>query len=134
MGSAAGVPLSLEHQATVESRRRQLMASVFYKYVSSTAKEPAIERHSIALALDQWSWYWILLEASAVAMTTAAIAMCFGGFSLGFWLLVAVLVAQWFLLYLRRLCVRYAQDQIKQILVDPTRKREIELVFRALHH
>ena len=132
MASASGISLSLNQQAAVEAKRRDLMGQVFYKYASSTAKEPPIDRHNIIMALDQWSWYWIITEAAAVATITAFISVWFGGFVMAFWLLFAVLLALWLLQYLRIRSVRYSQDQIKLILEDTDRKDAVSMAFRAL--
>jgi hypothetical protein len=132
LASASGATLSLNQQSAVEAKRRALMGQVFYKYVSSTLNEPAIDRHNIFMALDQWSWYWIVLEAAAIAIATAIVASYFGDFALGFWLLAGVLAASWLTKLLRERSVRYAHDQIRMILEDPTRKNEVSMVFSAL--
>jgi hypothetical protein len=132
LAAAAGVSLSLNQQAEVEKKRRELMGKVFYSYASSTPDKSVIDRHNVTMALDQWSWYWIVLEAAAVAFATAVFAACLGGFALGFWLVLGILASVWLLQYLRSRSVRYARDQLKQILEDDTRKEAIARVFRAL--
>lgn len=132
MAAAAGVRLSIEQQGQVEVKRRELMGQVFYKYVSSTATAAVIDRHVITMALDQWSWYWIVVEAAAVALTTSAVGAWFGATVLAFWLLVGVLGALWVLPHLRKQSVRYAQDQIKLILEDSAREETVSKAFRAL--
>ncbi|MCL4797897.1 MAG: hypothetical protein KJZ84_25260 [Bryobacteraceae bacterium] len=132
MASAAGVALSLPQQACLHTQRRELMDRVFYKYVSSAAENPAIDRHNIIMALDQWSWSWIALEAAAVAVLAVIPSLVFGQFELAFWLLASVLIIIWLLQYLRKLSVGYAEDQIRLILEDDGRKDAVAEVFRAL--
>lgn len=132
LASASGKALSINQQAAVETKRRDLMGQVFYKYASSTSKEPAVDRHNITMALDQWSWYWIVLEAAAVASTTALVSVWFRDFRLGFWCLVGVLGASWLTQLLRAHSVRYARDQIKLILEDEDRRKAVFQVFDAL--
>jgi hypothetical protein len=52
------------------------MGACFYKYASST--KPELDPHTITLALDNWSWYWILLEAISLGVPTAAVLFAFG--------------------------------------------------------
>lgn len=44
-------------------KRHNVMDEIFYEYASSDSKKSKIDRQAIDLALDQWSWSWILLEA-----------------------------------------------------------------------
>ncbi len=132
MAAAAGVSLSFDQQAAVEKQRRDLIGQVFYRYVSSTAAQPAIDPHNITIALDQWSWYWIILEVAAVAFVTAAVSVLFGSYALAYWLVAGILAAVWLLQYLRTRSIRYAQDQVKLILMDSSRKDAVAKAFRAL--
>lgn len=48
-----------------DSKVYQIMEDCFYKYASST--KPQIDQHSIILALNEWCWFWILLDTLIVS-------------------------------------------------------------------
>ena len=52
---------SLDQKAT-----NAIMSQVFYKYASST--NPVIDSHSIILTLNEWCWYWILLDSTLILL------------------------------------------------------------------
>lgn len=66
MALVAGTPLSLEQQEKIRERRHVLMNNVFYKYASSSPGKTQIEQHAVTMALDQWTWYWICVEAMCI--------------------------------------------------------------------
>jgi len=57
--------------ARITRQRDRLMDQVFYQYVSSTRHPGEIDSHLIEGALDQWSWFWCLLETAALLTLTA---------------------------------------------------------------
>lgn len=117
----------------LNERRTELMARVFYKYVSATPGKAVIDSHYITLALDQWSWYWIVLEGLTLTFFTSLILLFSGDATLSAILLIIVLIAGVTLLpWITKLCARYALDEIEHIIADQDRKNEIEKVFRAL--
>ncbi|MBZ5618797.1 MAG: hypothetical protein LAQ69_08755 [Acidobacteriia bacterium] len=74
MAAASGAALPLDQQETVRNRRKVLMTKLFYQYASSSPRKSVIEQHAITMALDQWSWYWILVEASLLLFVPREIA------------------------------------------------------------
>lgn len=132
MAAASGAALSLDQQEKVREQREALMTKLFYRYASSSSEKSVVERHAITMALDQWSWYWILVEASTLLFATG-IALAFSGKSLlAVVLLVLVLLITWLLQAVRSLCEQYARDEVRQILDDENRRSLIESEFRAL--
>lgn len=111
--------------------RHDLMRKAFYQFASS--RSPQIDEHLIHQALDLWSWFWIVLEASVVFVVTglALVAaqvhevglITFGG---------AILVAMVGLPAIRQQCKRYAIAQVRAILVDPAREAIVRQAFAAL--
>lgn len=130
LGSAS--PLSMLKIHKVTEQRGRLMAEVFYKYASSKAKEPQIDRHLIEMALDQWCWYWILIEANVVILISSVILIVAGHYraaSAGLCLFVLIIGS---LQPLRKKCALYAREEVGAILGDVKRRTEIAEVFNGL--
>jgi signal transduction histidine kinase len=108
------------------------MRAVFYKYASSSAEKPLVDKHDIQHALNVWSWFWVLVEAVTYFGTGAIIAWWLGPRALAraFSIIVVVLLITALLLRLR--LPRYARPQIDCIAADPTATADIKKVFDAL--
>ena len=109
------------------------MDDVFYRYASGTPGKAVIDPHYIILALDQWCWYWIVLEATFVAFVLGVIFLCTKRFTLAAGLFLGVLVALGCLdLIQHHQCAAYAFREVEEILTDAQRKAAIVAVFRGL--
>ncbi len=131
MASKVGVNLASKRQE-VREHRRELMGNVFYRYASSDPARSAIDHHHVVLALDQWSWYWVILETLAL-LTICTVALLLGG---RFVAALITLFVAWLgvglLKPVRSACVRYAQTEVEEIVNDASRAQTIRGVFRAL--
>lgn len=116
----------------IKNNRKDLMKKVFYKYASSDPDKALIESHYITMALDQWSWYWIVLEAISILFITSIALSFFSKFFISFILTLLVLVGIGFLQLVKFQCSKYALQQVEQIISDNTRKLEVQGVFNAL--
>jgi hypothetical protein len=132
MALASGATLSIEQVRRLRERRREFMGLVFYKYVSSTKDKAEIDRHAITIALDQWAWYWILLEACFFALVTSIVLIIVGHLAPAVWLLLAILTAQGLLLMSRGLSVGFALDEVALVLSERDRREDIARAFRAI--
>ncbi|MEW5870751.1 MAG: hypothetical protein AB1894_15870 [Chloroflexota bacterium] len=133
------IPMSLLSEANLTSNeierikhdRKNIMRDVFYKYATSGGKE-VIDKHYITMALDQWTWFWILLEGSVLLVITAAISYFYKDAFSTSWLLFIVLVSTIVMYFSYNQSVVYAEDEIKLILENDERKMAIKGVFDAL--
>jgi hypothetical protein len=132
MAQEAGVQLSPILETKLRRKRRDLMSAVFYKYASGGTGKAVIDDHYVTMALDQWAWFWIVLEG-VVTLSLAAIVLVFTEnlLAAGIILLVVagscgLMVCSW------GISVRYAQDEIHEITKDGVRKQDIAAVFNAL--
>lgn len=116
----------------IKTKREDLMYATFYKYASSTPGKAVIDSHYITMALDQWTWYWILLEAATLATLCALALFVAGQYWIAALLLMGVLAAAWLLQFIRYYCAEYALQQVEQILSDPARQQAIGAEFSAL--
>jgi hypothetical protein len=110
--------------------RDHLMNTVFYRYAGSSS--PKISQHYITMALDTWTWFWILTEMEVLALFAVLLLL----FSRAFVHAAAVLGAMWLCLLamgvLRRSCAHHAHIEVEQILEDESRHREIRAAFDAV--
>jgi hypothetical protein len=63
LAKRVGSAITKDKEAKIAQRRDELMHSVFYKYASSRANNPLVDKHDIEHALNQWCWFWVLVEA-----------------------------------------------------------------------
>jgi hypothetical protein len=109
-----------------------LMHALFYKYASSRAENPLVDKHDIEHALTAWSWFWVFVEGVAYFGAGAVVAYLVGSRNLavGF---AAVSIALVVLALVQRARLnRYARPQIDTIASDPTAAYEIKSRFDAL--
>jgi hypothetical protein len=132
MATASGATVSPDQIRSLKQNRNSLMYKVFYKYASSTKGKAVIDSHYITMALDQWSWYWIVLELAFLALLVAATLAGTKQYELAMWFLTGILVVIGLLQAIRKLCSDYALQEVEAILDDSTRRLEVAEVFRAL--
>jgi hypothetical protein len=128
----SGATLTLDQLAKLDARRNDLMGQVFYAYASSDLAKCKIDTHNVTMALDQWSWYWIGLEAMMIVGLSGAAFYLIGDYfasGTAAWVVVAGLGA---LHWIRTSCRRYALDQIHLILKVNGAKDAIRQAFSAL--
>ena len=63
LAALVGENLSSRQKEAATAARSNLMRQVFYRYASSRADSPLVDKHEIEYALDQWSWFWVCVEA-----------------------------------------------------------------------
>ena len=111
--------------------RHDIMQRAFYRFASSRA--PQIDEHLIHQALDQWSWFWIGLDAAVVYAIAGFGLIACQAYTVGALTLGGALVgAAVGLPMIRRQCQRYAIAQVKSIVADPTRAAEVRQAFAWL--
>jgi hypothetical protein len=113
-------------------QRDELMHAVFYKYASSRAESPLVDKHDIEHALNAWSWFWVLVEAVLYFSAGAIIALCTGSpkIALAFGMVSVIVFVLGVLQHIR--LGKYARPQIKTIAADPTASYDIKRRFDAL--
>ena len=123
--------LGVKDHKRVYANRHRAMKLAFYKYASST--DPKIDKHNIFEALDNWAWFWVLVEFWFVIAVTGIALIFLNSLSIG--LIVFALATGIFLLlaplYLFQ-CKKYAVVQIDDILDLPSARDEITKGLNAL--
>ncbi len=130
LAMATGYPQSESAYLKLKAARGVLMADTFYAYASSSA--PQIDKHLVTLALDNWSWYWILLEACLWMTLAWVCAMTFLAFGFALAVFTGFLLAQFAMAAIRKKAVSYARSQVDAILKDPSRAQAVRARLNAL--
>lgn len=134
LAAGAGVNLTAEDRAAVRARRVALMDSVFYRYASSGSDAPLIDAHLVRSALEQWSWYWCVVEACAIVAASAIVVLTTHDVTLVLYALVMLSGLQLLLEGLMYLCERHATREVTLILASHERRGEIAEAFRAVQN
>lgn len=132
MAGEAGIATPLKKIERLVEERRELMNEVFYVYASSSPEKAAIDRQMITMALDQWSWYWMLLEGSVIVLVCAIVLLLAGRAESAAWLFATFILFLAFMHGLMSLCIRYAQGEVKAITQDPARRGHVREVLGAV--
>lgn len=129
MAIKSGISLNSSRRKHIKQKRYELMRNVFYLYASST--EPKIDRHYINMALDNWCWYWILLEIRLMFIILCFVLLFLNAnksYTLG--LIIIVVLMTIISLKVSSSAKKCAKQEIDEILSDATRKSKVKGVFR----
>lgn len=117
----------------IRANRRELMRRAFYQFASSSPGASAIPEHYVHLALDQWSWYWVIVENSLMLLISASAYASLGHFGASTLTLAIILASLWILQGLRKRCSNHALEEVQQILSDSSRRDTVMGAFGAVH-
>jgi hypothetical protein len=124
--------VTLDKEAKIAQCRDELMHAVFYKYASSRADNPLVDRHDIEHALNAWSWFWVFVEAVFYFGMGAIVALWLGSRKLAL-IFTIVWIAFLLLAFTQRTRLNgYARPQIETIAGDPTASYAVKRKFDAL--
>lgn len=132
LAAATGTKLSTAQIQDLCKKRIGLMSKVFYQYVSSTPEKAKIDKHHITMALDQWAWYWMLVEANVVILVASVIFFVANEPKWTVELLALFLMVLLLLIYLKARCAVYARTEIDEILRLKGSTEAIRKEFSAL--
>lgn len=132
LAALVGVSLTADQKNGVRENRHALMRDVFYRYASSRAASPLVDKHDIEHALNVWSWFWVLVEATVYFSVAGVTALFLSSTALGItFLSVGVVTATAAKLSYRNLW-KYAFPQIKAISSDTLASTAVRTSFNAL--
>jgi hypothetical protein len=132
MAGEAGVAVSLEKLKRIAENRDVLMGDVFYRYASGTKGKAVIDEQMVTMALDQWSWFWMLLEAAAITLPCALSLMFLGRTEPAAWLLATFIMLLMLMRLVLPLCANYAHREVRAIVEDGNRRNQVRQVLGAL--
>ena len=132
LARGVGFPEDSKTAPRMSKSRQQLMEHVFYPYASSTDNNPAVGRHLVVMALEQWSWVWTCVEATVVCLLGALCLVIGYRADAAIPLLVAAVALCVVVLAMMPSCFSYARRQVEIIIADPGRRVAVRSVFDAL--
>jgi hypothetical protein len=132
LSQRVGAATTTKKEAQIREHRDDLMHTVFYKYASSGAKNPLVDRHDIEHALNAWSWFWVFVEAIVYFAVGAIIGFSFGSPQLGLGFVVVCAALVIFAVVQSFRLPRYARPQVASIANDPTAAYDVKNTFDAL--
>lgn len=112
------------------SDQKKLMYKIFYKYAGF--KDPVIDAQLVRTALDQWGWFWVFIESSAMLILFTVISFITNGWKISLFFLIVTIISSLISFFLMTSCQNAAKREIEAILDDNNRKIEIEKEFNAL--
>ncbi|MEX2299198.1 MAG: hypothetical protein WD715_17410 [Dongiaceae bacterium] len=132
LSQRVGSAVTKEKEMKITQHRDELMHAVYYKYASSRAAEPLVDKHDIEHALNAWSWFWVLVEAVIYFGVGAIIAWWLGSRNLLF-IFAIVSIALLVLAFAQRARLGgYSRPQIDAIAADPAAAYDVRTKFDAL--
>jgi hypothetical protein len=132
LAKLVGSTLTRDQLKTVRSKRDNLMRDVFYRYASSRAENPLVDKHDIEHALAAWSWFWVLIEAATFLAIAFIIAFSFGAKNLALWFLTVGVISAILAAAQHLRLGRYARPEIETIASDYTASHDVRAKFDAL--
>jgi hypothetical protein len=132
MISKIGIKLSEKQEKDIKTKRREIMSKVFYEYTSSTPNKCLIDPHYVTMALDQWTWFWITIEAQVITLLMGVVFIIYKHWTWSVMIVFVVLIVLLMQKEILHQCIRYAGDEINEILKDKGRENEIKNKFNAI--
>ena len=112
-----------------KSNCKKIMGKIFYKYASST--KPEIDEHNILLALNEWCWFWIILDTTILFLITSIWFLIVNYSCCNLLTVICILFVLLLSLWaIKKQAERYTKAEINEILSKPSRKKEIEEELR----
>jgi hypothetical protein len=132
LSQRVGSEITKDKERRIAQHRDELMHAVFYKYASSAADKPLVDKHDIEHALNAWSWFWVFVEAVFYFGVGAIIAWCLHSRDLAMTLTTVSFALLVTAFAQRARLGRYARPQIESIAADPTAAYDVKKRFDAL--
>ena len=104
---------------------KEILSKAFYKYASST--NPVIDQHYINLAINEWCWYWIVLDTTVLFLIIGILFLVIKWS--WFNLLVILAIFAFLLLTMKLIKLQaevYTKEEIRVIFSDKEREDEIK--------
>jgi hypothetical protein len=111
----------------LSSRRRAAMERTYYAYASF--EDPKISKALVLSAIDQWTWYWVLLESCVLLVAAGAVLLAFRSYGGASLILIALFLAILLFSTYYDVCGRLADAQIEEMVAEPERANKLKAEF-----
>lgn len=132
LAKLVGVNLAKRQLDEIIAKRETLMRDLFYRYASSRADNPVVDRHDIEHALAAWSWLWVFVEGIPLFTAAGIAAHLLHSHKLGVRFLIVACVLLLLAVIQQFRLAGYARAEIEAIASDPTAADRIRTAFNAL--
>jgi hypothetical protein len=122
------VDMGLRNQ--LKAKRQTAMQRMFYEYASF--EEPKISKALVLSAIDVWTWYWILLEATCLIILSSVVLVWVGAYGTSSALLALALLCVILFTTHSNVCGKKADEQIEEITSDGHRVAAIRDALSAI--
>jgi hypothetical protein len=130
MAERAGFTLTETCKEQLTADRKPAMYATFYPFAGFA--DPVIDRQLVRTAADNWSWFWVAVEAIFLGLVTLGILAFLTRWTHVAWLTVALVVLLGFVLFQWSVCRGGAAHQVQAILDDPDRKQTVRAYFAKI--
>lgn len=128
----SGANLRTQSVREIRRNRRNLMNQVFYTYATSTEGKEKIDRHLIQMALDQWAWFWVLVETLLVWSVSAIILLATQEYMVAAYVFLALGVLLFAAMIIYRMCEERALREVEAITASDSNRQAIAEAFREI--
>ncbi len=132
MAQKVGAKRTSQEREILLRHRSDLMRKVFYRYISVFSPERAIDEHYITMAMDQWTWFWVCIEAAFLCLLAVPIFLLAKDFIISIILIGAVLFLVLLMFLNWQQCKKWAEEEINELLRDEGRRSSVKQEFDAL--
>lgn len=132
LASLSGANMDSDKIRKIKSNRGLIMHNIFYKYASSTESRCLIDHHSVTMAIDQWSYFWIFLEINFLILLSATTLFFFKLYLWSSILLLIFLIILVIQKILYKECIKYTTNELTEISELPNANTEIKNYLDAL--
>ena len=132
LASAVNLPLNDRQMNVIMKEHDRYMRNLFYKYTSSKAEKPLVDKHDVEQALESWSWFWVGLEGAVIWLMGSSLAFAIGSEAKP-WVFVILLTTYVTLMGLIwPFLKRRARAQVEAIADDATARNNIVNLLNAI--
>jgi hypothetical protein len=130
LAAGVGVATTLPLLRAYRASRDELMNKIFYRYAGSS--DPKIPQHYITMALDTWTWFWIITEFELYGLIAVGLFVWSKAYTHAAVVLGLMWVGLLGMYWLERSCGGHAHTEVTLILDDPARRTEIRTALDAV--
>lgn len=112
----------------IHANRSTIMRRTFYVYTQNSGDE-VIDGHFIEMVWESLRWFWVVLEAIAVLFAFTFLCLVFGEMSAALKFALILIPAGALFVVAEKHCIRQTNNEVSEILSNPSRRSKIAAAF-----